>query len=361
MEKAILVGIKLKSEKIPLTHSLPELRRLAESAGAEVVGELTQNRDTPDQTYFIGTGKLEELKQLSGALDADLLIFDHEISASQTRNLEEALVIKVVDRTELILDIFAQHAKTREGRLQVALAQNEFQLTRLTGSRLSLSRLGGGIGTRGPGETKLEMDRRRVRKQIAELKEELRHLEKHRQRLRQNRKSGNLKIAALIGYTNAGKSTLMNWLTRSQIFTADRLFATLDPTTRRLYLPATAGLPEGKVMLLTDTVGFIQKLPHQLIEAFHATLEEAIDADALVHVVDASSPYMEEQISAVYAVLEELKVVTKSILTVFNKIDKVQDPKPLRSLVMKYQPAVAVSAKDKTGGETLLKELSRLL
>jgi GTP-binding protein HflX len=368
MEKAILVGIKLKSEKIPLTHSLPELRRLAESAGAEVVGELTQNRDTPDQTYFIGTGKLEELKQLSGALDADLLIFDHEISASQTRNLEEALVIKVVDRTELILDIFAQHAKTREGRLQVALAQNEFQLTRLTGSRLSLSRLGGGIGTRGPGETKLEMDRRRVRKQIAELKEELRHLEKHRQRLRQNRKSGNLKIAALIGYTNAGKSTLMNWLTRSQIFTADRLFATLDPTTRRLYLPATAGLPEGKVMLLTDTVGFIQKLPHQLIEAFHATLEEAIDADALVHVVDASSPYMEEQISAVYAVLEELKVVTKSILTVFNKIDKLEDLpagrqgiKPLKSLIEKYHPAVMVSAVKKTGGETLLKELSRLL
>ena len=368
MEKAILVGIKLKSEKIPLTHSLPELRRLAESAGAEVVGELTQNRDTPDQTYFIGTGKLEELKQLSGALDADLLIFDHEISASQTRNLEEALVIKVVDRTELILDIFAQHAKTREGRLQVALAQNEFQLTRLTGSRLSLSRLGGGIGTRGPGETKLEMDRRRVRKQIAELKEELRHLEKHRQRLRQNRKSGNLKIAALIGYTNAGKSTLMNWLTRSQIFTADRLVATLDPTTRRLYLPATAGLParpaggpEGKVMLLTDTVGFIQKLPHQLIEAFHATLEEAIDADALVHVVDASSPYMEEQISAVYAVLEELKVVTKSILTVFNKIDKVEEKKPLNSLIEKYHPAVMVSAVEKTGGETLLKELSRLL
>jgi len=355
MEKAILVGIKLKSEKIPLTHSLPELRRLAESAGAEVVGELTQNRDTPDQTYFIGTGKLEELKQLSGALDADLLIFDHEISASQTRNLEEALVIKVVDRTELILDIFAQHAKTREGRLQVALAQNEFQLTRLTGSRLSLSRLGGGIGTRGPGETKLEMDRRRARKQIAELKEELRHLEKHRQRLRQNRKSGNLKTAALIGYTNAGKSTLMNWLTRSQIFTADRLFATLDPTTRRLYLP------EGRVMLLTDTVGFIQKLPHQLIEAFHATLEEAIDADALVHVVDASSPYMEEQISAVYAVLEELKVVTKSILTVFNKIDKLEEKKPLGSLIKKYHPAVMVSAVEKAGGETLLKELSRLL
>ena len=355
MEKAILVGIKLKSEKIPLTHSLPELRRLAESAGAEVVGELTQNRDTPDQTYFIGTGKLEELKQLSGALDADLLIFDHEISASQTRNLEEALVIKVVDRTELILDIFAQHAKTREGRLQVALAQNEFQLTRLTGSRLSLSRLGGGIGTRGPGETKLEMDRRRVRKQIAELKEELRHLEKHRQRLRQNRQSGDLKTAALIGYTNAGKSTLMNWLTRSQIFTADRLFATLDPTTRRLYLP------EGRVMLLTDTVGFIQKLPHQLIEAFHATLEEAIDADTLVHVVDASSPYMEEQISAVYAVLEELKIVTKPILTVFNKIDKLEDVKPLKSMINKYHPAVMVSAVKKAGGETLLKELSRLL
>jgi GTP-binding protein HflX len=355
MEKAILVGVKLKSEKIPLTISLEELRRLAETAGAEVAGVITQNREVPDQTHFIGSGKLEELRVLCGAEDADLLIFDHDISASQTRNLEEALGVKVVDRTELILDIFAQHAKTREGRLQVTLAQNEFQLTRLTGSRISLSRLGGGIGTRGPGETKLEMDRRRVRKQIAELKEELRHLEKHRQRLRQNRKSGNLKIAALIGYTNSGKSTLMNWLTRSQIFTADRLFATLDPTTRRLYLP------EGRVMLLTDTVGFIQKLPHQLIEAFHATLEEAVDADALVHVVDASSPYMEEQISAVYAVLEELKVVTKSILTVFNKIDKLEDIKPLKSLINKYHPAVMVSAVKKTGGETLLKELSRLL
>ncbi|MFA4905295.1 MAG: GTPase HflX [Candidatus Margulisiibacteriota bacterium] len=355
MEKAILVGIKLKSEKIPLTHSLPELRRLAESAGAEVVGELTQNRDTPDQTYFIGSGKLEELKQLSGALDADLLIFDHEISASQTRNLEEELVLKVVDRTELILDIFAQHAKTREGRLQVLLAQNEFQMTRLTGSRLSLSRLGGGIGTRGPGETKLEMDRRRIRKKIAELKEELGGLEKHRRRARQNRKSSAIKTAALIGYTNSGKSTLMNWLTRAEVFTADQLFATLDPVTRRLYLP------EGKVILLTDTVGFIQKLPHQLVEAFHATLEESIEADVLLHVVDASSPFLEEQISAVYEVLVELKIISKPILTVFNKIDKLEDKEPLKSLIGKYHPAVMVSARDKLGGEELFKELSRLL
>ncbi|MBI5699477.1 GTPase HflX [Candidatus Saganbacteria bacterium] len=355
MEKAILVGIKLKSEKIPLTHSLPELRRLAESAGAEVVGELTQNRESPDQTYFIGSGKLEELKQLSGALDADLLIFDHEISASQTRNLEEELVLKVVDRTELILDIFAQHAKTREGRLQVLLAQNEFQMTRLTGSRLSLSRLGGGIGTRGPGETKLEMDRRRIRKKIAELKDELNDLEKHRRRARQNRKSTNIKTAALIGYTNSGKSTLLNWLTRAEVYTADRLFATLDPVTRRLYLP------EGKVILLTDTVGFIQKLPHQLVEAFHATLEESIEADVLLHVVDASSPFLEEQVSAVYEVLMELKIVSKPILTVFNKIDELEDKGPLKSLIGKYHPAVMVSARDKLGGEELFKELSRLL
>lgn len=355
MEKAILVGIRLKSEKIPLTHSLPELRRLAESAGAEVVGELTQNRDTPDQTTFIGKGKLEELKELSGALDADLLIFDQELSPSQTRNLEEALVIKVVDRTELILDIFGQHAKTREGRLQVLLAQNEFQMTRLTGSRLSLSRLGGGIGTRGPGETKLEMDRRRIRKKIAELKDELRGLEDHRRRARQNRKSSAIKTAALIGYTNSGKSTLLNWLTRAEVYTADQLFATLDPVTRRLYLP------EGRVMLLTDTVGFIQKLPHQLVEAFHATLEESIEADVLLHVVDAASPFREDQMNAVFEVLKELKVENKPILTVFNKADKVEDTGELRPLMKKYKPNVLVSAQDRMGGENLLKELSRLL
>jgi len=355
MEKAILVGIQLNKERIPLLESLAELGQLAATAGAQTIGTLTQKRDKPDPKYFIGEGKLLELKHLCSATQADLIIFDHQISASQARNLESALNLKVIDRTELILDIFAQHALTREGALQVELAQSEFMLTRLSGHGTALSRLGGGIGTRGPGETKLEMDRRRIRKNISLLKKELEAIRKNRHLLREKRRASQILTGALIGYTNSGKSTLLNSLSRSQILTQDKLFSTLDPVTRRVYLP------EGKVILLTDTVGFIQKLPHQLVDAFRATLEEVTEADLLLHVMDASSPYLEDQIAAVYAVLEELKVITKPILSVFNKLDKAGDPAGFKKLIKKYQPAVAVSALYKTGLKDLLKVLSRQL
>jgi GTP-binding protein HflX len=355
MEKAILVSIRLKKERIPLLESLTELKQLAATAGAQTIEVLTQQRDRPDPKYFIGEGKLLELKSLSSATQADLIIFDHEISASQARNLESALNLKVIDRTELILDIFAQHAQSREGALQVKLAQSEFMLTRLTGHGVALSRLGGGIGTRGPGETKLEMDRRRIRKNISLLKKELETVRKNRHLLREGRRASRVLTGVLVGYTNSGKSTLLNSLSRSHILAQDKLFSTLDPVTRRVYLP------EGRVILLTDTVGFIQKLPHQLVDAFRATLEEVTEADLLLHVMDASSGYLEDQIAAVYTVLEELRVITKPILSVFNKMDKAGDPARLKKLIKKYQPAVAVSALHKTGLEDLLKVLSRQL
>ncbi len=357
-EKAILVGIdspginRLGFPKILLSESMEELERLADTAGAEVVGQITQKRPVPDQKHFIGSGKLEELKSLLTLSNANLVIFDCELSPSQERNLENFLGIKVIDRTELILDIFAQHAKSREGKLQVELAQSNFLLTRLTGHGVLMSRLGGGIGTRGPGETKLEYDRRRIRERISKLRKEIEKVIKERSLRREKRRRSHLPIAALVGYTNSGKSTLLNTLTRAEVTTADKLFATLDPTIRRVYLPSE------KVMLLTDTVGFIQKLPHQLVAAFRATLEEVTEADLLLHVVDVSHPYFEDQIAAVYTVLEELKCVAKPIITVFNKIDKLNKRIP-KKLLKKYQPATAVSALYGKGLEELEKNLSR--
>jgi len=348
MEKTILAGIKFKGEKIPLNESLEELKQLARTSGAKISGILTQNREKPDNRYYIGEGKLEELKNLCAATSADLVIFDHEISPSQIRNLEDFLGIKVIDRTELILDIFAQHAHSREGVLQVELAQSEFQLTRLTGHGVSLSRLGGGIGTRGPGETKLEVDRRRIRRKISELKKELEAVKKNRRLLREKRKSSNVLTGAIVGYTNSGKSTLLNSLARANVLAEDKLFATLDPVTKRVYLP------DGRIILLTDTVGFIQNLPHQLIDAFRATLEEVVEADFLIHVVDSSSPYMEDQIESVYKVLEEIGAITKNVLTVFNKIDK---EKPPKNIIKKFDPSVCISALYRTGFEDLTKAL----
>ncbi|MDD4179862.1 MAG: GTPase HflX [Candidatus Margulisbacteria bacterium] len=336
-EQALLVGIEFASEPVPLSLSLSELKGLAETAGAEVVGSLTQKKDRPDQKYFIGSGKVEELKALAAAQNADLIIFDHELSPSNERNLEEALGVKVIDRTELILDIFAQHAHSREGKLQVELAQATFNLTHLTGHGASMSRLGGGIATRGPGETKLEYDRRRLRSRISELKKELEKVRAHRSRKREQRRSSRIPTAAIVGYTNSGKSTLLNALTQAGVLVQDKLFATLDPTTRRLYLPS------GKTILLTDTVGFIQKLPHHLVAAFQATLEEVTEADLLIHVVDAANPFHEQQISSVYQVLEELKSITKPLITVFNKTDRLEKPLS-KKLLGKYKPAVAVSA-----------------
>lgn len=348
-EKAVLVGIELSSAKpIPLKESMEELARLADTAGAEVVGELTQKRAKPDQKYFIGTGKLEELKALVASTNANLVVFDTELHPAQERNLEAALDIQVIGRTELILNIFAKHALSREGKIQVDLAKLEYQLPRLAGMWEHLSRQRGGIGLRDVGEKQIELDRRIIHKRISNLKEEIEKVRKERSLRREKRRKSQILSATLVGYTNSGKSTLLNALTKSEVLTQDKLFATLDPTVRRLYLP------DGKVMLLTDTVGFIQKLPHQLIAAFRATLEEVTEADLLLHVVDVSHPYFEDQIEAVYAVLEELNAAAKPIITVLNKIDALKcSSKVSPDTLKKYRPAVALSALNKEGLEDL--------
>jgi GTP-binding protein HflX len=337
-EKAFLVGVEITTgQQLSLDETLTELARLAETAKAAVVGQIRQKRERPDPRFFIGSGKLVELKNAALSADANLIIFDNSLSPAQERNLEEALGIKVIDRTELILDIFAQHAKSHEGKLQVELAQANFQMTRLSGHGVLMSRLGGGIGTRGPGETKLESDRRLIKQRIAELNREIEKIRSDRAVRRDKRKSSRLPLVTLVGYTNAGKSTLLKTLTKAEVLVADKLFATLDTTIRRLYLP------NGNHILLTDTVGFIQKLPHQLVAAFRATLEEVTEADLLLHVVDAANPYFEDQIAAVYTVLEELNAVTKPIITIFNKSDLLEK-KFSRQLLKKYEPAVALSA-----------------
>ena len=354
MEKAILVGIKFKNNPIPFTESLDELKKLAQTAGAKPVNTITQNRDRPDYQFFIGKGKAEDLKALCEKDKADLVIFDHTLSPAQTRNLEEILNLKVIDRTELILDIFALHAQTREGKLQVELAQLNFTLSHLTGQGTMLSRLGGGIGTRGPGETKLEVDRRKVREKISSLKRELESVREKRQLLRNQRKSNQIKTAAIIGYTNSGKSTLLNSLTNAGVLSADKLFATLDTVTRRFYLQG-----KKQTILLTDTVGFISKLPHQLVKAFRATLEETIEADLLIHVIDSSSQYTEHQIEAVYKTLEEMEISDKPILNVFNKTDK-SAGQEIR-LMEKYQPSISISALNKEGLDKLAGKIEEIL
>ncbi len=343
-----MVGVALKKDAWPAEETLAELGRLAETAGAQVVGKLIQKRDSPDPAFFIGKGKALEIKNLSLQQKANLIIIDHEISPSQIRNLEEIINQKVIDRTELILDIFSQHALSKEGKIQVEMAQAQYGLSRLTGKGIMMSRLGGGIGTRGPGETKLEVDRRKIRAKISALNKELKKLEEQRSLRRQMRRSSRVKVAALIGYTNAGKSTLMNALTHADVLVQDKLFATLDPTTRKF---TTSFHHSPFTILLTDTVGFIQKLPHQLVDAFHATLEEVKETDLLIHVVDASNPNFERQIEAVYQVLEEIGCITKKIITVFNKIDKIG--KLDKQLLKKYDPAVAISAAKKQGLDKL--------
>lgn len=298
-----------------LDDSLAELAQLARTAGAEVVGSLTQRLDRPTAAYLIGKGKLEELSSLKDEVGYNLVIFDEELSPAQQRNIERALGVKIIDRTALILDIFAKRAQTREGQLQVELAQHEYLLPRLAGRWPHLERLGGGIGTRGPGETQLESDRRLVEKRIQRLKRELEEVRRHRAMYRSRRITQGIPIVALVGYTNAGKSTLLNTFTRAQVAVEDKLFSTLDPTTRRLTLP------DNQQVLMTDTVGFIQKLPPKLVAAFRATLEELEEADLLLHVVDITNKNAAEQSQTVDDILDELGLGAKPRVIALNKVD----------------------------------------
>lgn len=333
-EKVILVGVQL-NENEPAEESLDELGELAKTAGAEVVGRMIQSREYIHPATYIGKGKITELKELLWETDATGIICDDELTSVQLKNLEQELGCKIIDRTLLILDIFAARAVSSEGKIQVELAQLKYRASRLIGLGNSLSRLGGGIGTRGPGEKKLEMDRRLIRERISRLKKELREVEQHRELIRTQRKDSNLKVAALVGYTSAGKSSLENALTGAGILEDAMLFSTLDTTTRALEL-------EGKQqVLLTDTVGFIRKLPHHLIEAFKSTLEEAKYADIIIHVVDASNPQMDTQMYVVYDTLRQLGVEGKPIITLFNKQDKLESPQMFRDLHADYTFAVS--------------------
>ncbi len=343
-EKVILVGVQL-NENEPAEESLDELGELAKTAGAEVVGRMIQSREYIHPATYIGKGKITELKELLWETDATGIICDDELTSVQLKNLEQELGCKIIDRTLLILDIFAARAVSSEGKIQVELAQLKYRASRLIGLGNSLSRLGGGIGTRGPGEKKLEMDRRLIRERISRLKKELREVEQHRELIRTQRKDSNLKVAALVGYTSAGKSSLENALTGAGILEDAMLFSTLDTTTRALEL-------EGKQqVLLTDTVGFIRKLPHHLIEAFKSTLEEAKYADIIIHVVDASNPQMDTQMYVVYDTLRQLGVEGKPIITLFNKQDKLESLQMFRDLHADY--TFAVSAKTGQGLDEL--------
>ena len=314
-ERVVLAAVSDKDADSAIL-SLNELEALADTAGAEVLELFLQSREHPHPSTYFGSGKLEELKERIRDLEADGVICDDELTPAQMRNMTDILGTKVMDRTLLILDIFAKHAATREGCIQVELAQLRYRATRLTGKGISLSRLGGGIGTRGPGESKLESDRRAIHRRISVLKAELEDIVQHRMTQRSQRMRNAVPVIAVVGYTNAGKSTLLNALTGSDILAEDKLFATLDPTTRKLVLPGS------EEVLLTDTVGFIEKLPHDLIDAFKSTLEEAKYADILLHVVDASDPGMREHMETVYKTLRELKVEDKPVLTAFNKCDR---------------------------------------
>ncbi|MEM8864422.1 MAG: GTPase HflX [Planctomycetota bacterium] len=357
-ESAILVGVELSGQPSPQTlfndeHPLDELAGLAETAGAEVVGRLTQKRERPDIKSYIGKGKLEQLAELVDATEADVVIFDNDLSPAQMRNLEQAMKVKVLDRTELILDIFSTRAQTHQARLAVELAQLEYSLPRLKRMWTHLSRLKMGVGMRGPGEKQLETDRRLVEKRIADLKADLKKIGERRSREVAAR-SDRLTVS-LVGYTNAGKSTLLNALTDSTVLAQDKLFATLDTRTRRWRLPGWGPV------LLSDTVGFIRDLPHKLIASFTATLEEARQANLLLHVADASNPGALEQVSAVYSVLEEIGIEQKHTLLVLNKVDQAGEDSRLNTLRKRYPGAVEVSAKTGEGLDRLAEAVSEAL
>ena len=327
-------------------ESVEELRELVKTAGAETVVVVIQNRENIHPGTYLGKGKIQELKEMVWESGATGVVCDDELSPAQLKNLEDALDTKVMDRTMIILDIFAARAKTREGKIQVELAQLRYRAVRLVGLRNSLSRLGGGIGTRGPGETKLEVDRRRIHERISQLKSELQDVERHRDVVRKQREQSGTLTAAIVGYTNAGKSTLLNKLTGAGILAEDKLFATLDPTTRALTLPG------GEKVLLTDTVGFIRKLPHHLVEALKSTLEEARYCDVILHVVDCSNPQMDMQMHVVYETLRRLDIKDKEIITVFNKVDRPDADTACRDMSADYK--VKLSAKTGEGIEELL-------
>lgn len=350
-ERVVLVGVQT-GDNDNVEESLDELEELASTAGAVTVGKIIQNREAVHPGTYIGKGKIEEVRAMVYAMEATGIICDDELSPAQLNNLERELDCKVMDRTLLILDIFAARAITSEGKIQVELAQLRYRAARLVGLRESLSRLGGGIGTRGPGEKKLETDRRLIRTRISALKQELTQVEKHRELIRSSRARGNMKTAAIVGYTNAGKSTLLNKLTGSDVLSEDKLFATLDPTTRLL------NLKDGQQILLTDTVGFIHKLPHHLVEAFKSTLEEAKYADYIIHVVDSSNPQAEMQMHVVYETLRELGVMGKKIITLFNKQDA---PGAFVLRDFKSDYTLKISAKTGQGLDDLNNLLEKLL
>ena len=351
-ERVLLVGVQ-ENDGDDTEESLQELAELAKTAGAEVVGTVIQKRERIHPGTYVGKGKIDEIRTLLNALDATGIICDDELSPVQMNHLQQELDSKIMDRTLLILDIFASRAVTKEGKIQVELAQLRYRAVRLVGLGSSLSRLGGGIGTRGPGEKKLEMDRRLIKERISQLKKELEHVKKHRELLREGRKKDRVMTAAIVGYTNAGKSTLLNTLTDAGVLSEDKLFATLDPTTRLLELDG------GQRIYLTDTVGFIRKLPHHLIEAFKSTLEEAKYADVILHVVDASNPQVEEQMFIVYETLRELGVKDKTIVTLFNKQDRLAGNEILRDFKADY--VLKISARTGLGLDELKNTLEKIL
>ncbi len=351
-ERVILVGVSL-SDGYDTDKSLDELEELASTAGAISVGRMIQNRELVHPGTYLGKGKIEELKELIWETEATGIICDDELSPAQLGNLQDMLEAKVMDRTLIILDIFAGRASTNEGKIQVELAQLKYRQSRLVGLGKSLSRLGGGIGTRGPGEKKLEMDRRLIKDRVAQLNRELKDVKRHREVARDQRSKNHVPVVAIVGYTNAGKSTLLNKLTGANVYEEDQLFATLDPTTRSLQLPSK------QEVLFTDTVGFIRKLPHHLIEAFKSTLEEAKYSDIILHVVDASNPQMDLQMYTVYETLRDLEVVDKPIITAFNKQDKIENPDTVRDL--RADKIVKISAKYGQGFEELQEAVEDIL
>jgi len=355
-EKTVLVGLEHNGvSRWDLQDSLEELRELAATAGAKVVDTVTQKLDHPTAPYYIGKGKAEEVAARCTEHGAGSIIFDDELSPAQGRNLEEVTSKKILDRTQLILDIFARRARSREGRLQIELAQLQYLLPRLTRMWTHLSRQTGGIGTRGPGETQLEVDRRRVQERIARLQKDLEEVRKHRAIQREGRARHQWPVVAIVGYTNAGKSSLLNRLTNAGVIAEDKLFATLDPTTRQYVLPNKLKV------LFTDTVGFIRKLPHTVIESFKATLEELRSADLLVHVVDLSHPQWEDHIAATDAVIRELEADGKHTLVVFNKIDRLENPEAVQAAMARHPNSVAVSVKTGENLQEFVDELQNQL